>query len=280
MDWNDFRYFLALKSERTLAAAARDLGVEHSTVSRRLAALEEALKARLFTRTPEGFVLTQAGKDIAGLTEDLQRTISSIERKVRGGDEVIEGTVRITTSEGFTAFLIKRLAALRERYPGLVAEVLSGNESLDLLRGQADVAVRFKRTTQPDLLCKKIGTTGWSLYAAESYLARSGAPASSRDLAGHDLVGFDEAMSGTPGAQWLSQHGQGANVVLRGNSILSVLNATLVGMGVAALPCFMADAEGSLRRISNEVIGAREICLVVHPDMAGMARVRAVLDFL
>lgn len=280
LDWNDLRYFLAVCRAGTLAGAARDLRVRHSTVGRRLEGLEEALAVSLFTRTPDGFVLTAAGVSILPLAQAAERAAVAIERRVAGGDTRVAGTVRLTASEAFSGFLVRRLAALHERYPGLMVEVLSGNRFFDLTRGEADLALRIGETNHPDLVCKRIGVAGWSVYAAATYLARRGTPATLADLRGHAIIGFDETMAQVPGALWLGSHAAGAEVAMRGNSIVAVLNAAIVGMGIAALPCFMAEAEANLRRLSAEVIGSRDIWLVFHPDVAAIARVRTVIDFV
>ena len=280
LDWNDLRFFLAVCRVGTLAGAARELNVRHSTVGRRIEALEQALGVSLFTRTPDGFVLTPAGVEMRPLAEEAERATAAIERRIAGGDKRIDGTVRVTASEAFSGFLVHQLAALRERHPGLMVDVLSGNRSFDLMRGEADLAVRFSETTQVDLLSKRIGTAGWSVYAATSYIARRGKPTSLDDLSGHDVIGFDEAMSQVAPALWLGRHAGGATIVLRGNSIVAVLNAAIVGMGIAVLPCFLAANESNLSRLTDEIISAAEIWLVYHPDVAKIARVRTVLDFL
>lgn len=280
LDWNDLRYFLAVHREKTLAAAARSLRVQHSTVGRRLDALERTLGACLFTRAPDGLLLTGAGAEILSLVEDAEHAVVSIERRIAGADQRVEGVVRIATSEAFSGFLVRHLAVLHARHPKLIVEVLSGNQLLDLSRGEADVALRMAATTQPDLICKRVGDAGWALYAAEGYLAEHDAPASAADLAGRDIIAFDETMAGVPGAIWLRNHAADAHIMLRGNSIMSVLNAAIIGMGIAALPCFLAEGEPTLRRISPEVIGSRELWLVFHPDAARVARVRLVIDFV
>jgi DNA-binding transcriptional LysR family regulator len=279
-DWNDLRHFLAVARGRTLAGAARLLEVEHSTVSRRLAALEGALGCKLFTRTPDGLLPTEAGQELLPLAEQIEQAVAAIERRAGGGDSRVEGRVRVTTSEGFTGFLVKRLPRLRERHPELVVEVLTGNQSLDLARGEADLAVRIARTDDPTLVCRKLGVIGWALYAARGYLERHPPPPDARDLRDQEIVGYEADLSGIPGARWLEQHGAGARVVLRGNSILSALNAALAGMGIAALPCFIAEAEPTLVRVCAEGIGSRDLWLVAHPDLLRVARVRAVMDFL
>jgi DNA-binding transcriptional LysR family regulator len=279
MDWNDLRYLIAIAREGTLAGAARALGVQHTTVSRRLQALESDLGIKLLHRTPDRVALLPCAQEMLADAERMEQAALAIERRA-AGDLRVEGTVRVTTSELMTAFLVKRLGALRARHPALTVEVISGNERLDLARGEADVAVRIAATTQPDLIVRKLGRCPWALYAAGSYVEARGRPASARALAGQDLIGFDETMKNVPGALWFEQHGAGAKIVFRGNSIVSALNGALVGLGVAALPFFVGDAEPTLVRVASEDVGNRDISLVYHPDVAKAARVRAVMDFL
>jgi DNA-binding transcriptional LysR family regulator len=279
VDWNDLRYLLAIARTGTLAGAARDLGVEHTTVGRRLNALESALGTRLFTRGPDGFTPTHAARDILPLAEEIAARVESIERRA-GDDARVEGTVRLTTSEALGGYLVKQLVTLRERHPALLVEILSGNRAFDLMRGEADLAVRIRPTTEPDLLTRKIAVAGWALYGTPAYVARRGAPASAEDLRGHDVVTFDESMGAIPGALWLQKHGEGTSCVMRANSIVAAFNAVILGLGVSVLPCFMSDPEPALRRLAPQVLGGRDIFLVAHPDVARVARVRAVMDFV
>jgi DNA-binding transcriptional LysR family regulator len=280
LDWNDLRYFLAIARAGTLVGAGRELRVEHTTVGRRLAAIEAALGARLFTRGPDGFSLTDAGAEILPIAEEVAARVDKIERCASGADARIEGTVRVTTSEALGGYLVGLIPGLRERHPSLVVEVLSGNRAFDLLRGEADLAVRVREDTEPELVARTLVRAAWSLYASRSYGDRKGALATAEDLRGHDIVGFDASLSATPGGQWLGAHASGANVVLRANSIVAALNAAIFGMGIAALPCFVAESERALVRVTMDVIGARNVFLVVHPDLARVARVRAVMDYL
>jgi DNA-binding transcriptional LysR family regulator len=280
LDWNDLRYFLAVCRAGTLVGAGRSLRVRHSTVGRRVEALEAALGVSLFMRAPDGFVLTEAGSGIVSLAEEAERAVAAVERRVAGGDKRIDGIVRVTTSESFSGFLMRRLPELQAQHPTLTVEVLTGNASLDLMRREADLAIRFMETTQADLICKRLCDAGWSLYASETYLARAGNPKTPTDLARHDIIGFDETMARSPGAIWLEEHRVGARVVVRCNSLMSALNASIVGMGVAVLPCFLAEAEPSLRRLTDEVLATRAIWVVFHPDVAQIRRVRTVIDFV
>jgi DNA-binding transcriptional LysR family regulator len=280
LDWNDLRYFLAVCRAGTLVGAARSLRVTHSTVGRRIEALEAALGVSLFIHGSDGFVLTEAGTEIRPLAEEAERAVVAVERRVAGGDKRVAGVVRVTTSEAFSGFLVRRLSELQVQHPTLIVEVLSGNAALDLTRREADLAIRFVETTQPDLICKRLCDVGWSMYGSESYLARAGNPKTVDDLAGHDIIGFDETMARNPGAIWLEEHKAGARIVARSNSLVSALNASVAGMGVTVLPCFLAEAEPSLRRLTDEILASRAMWMVFHPDVAQIRRVRTVIDFV
>jgi DNA-binding transcriptional LysR family regulator len=199
---------------------------------------------------------------------------------VAGGDKRVDGIVRIATSESFSGFLVRQLPELKAQHPALTVEVLSGNAAHDLVRREADLAVRFVVTTQPDLICKRLCDVGWTMYASESYLARVGTPKTPIDLHRHDIISFDETMSRSPGAIWLDEHRDGTRVVVRCNSLISALNASIEGMGITVLPCYLADAEPRLRRLTDEVLAARAIWVVFHPDVAQIKRVRTVIDFV
>jgi DNA-binding transcriptional LysR family regulator len=279
-DWNDLRYFLAVSRAGSLAGAARSLGVRHTTVGRRIEALEAALAASLFTRTPDGFILTESGTAIMPFAEQAERAADAVERRVAGGDERVEGVVRVTTSEAVAGFLVRRLSELRARYPDLTVDVLSTNAALNLSRSEADIALRMVPTDAAELVSRRLCDAGWSLYAAESYVERMGVPEDPANLSGHNIVGFDETMARTPGARWLEDHSEGAHVVMRCNSLIAALNATIVGMGVSVVPCFLADAEPTLTRLTGAVLDTREIWVVFHPDVAKIKRVRTVIDFI
>jgi DNA-binding transcriptional LysR family regulator len=279
MNWNDLRYFLAVRRSGTLLGAARELGVEHTTISRRIAALERDVGATLFTRAPDGLTPTAAGEALLPHAEAMERAADAAHRHVKGHDTRIEGTVRVTTSEAFAGFLVRGLAPLRERHPALVIDLFATNRQVDLLRGEADVAVRLAPTTHEDLVLRRVGDTGWSLYAANGYLERRGRPASVESLAGHEVIHFDSSLARIPGASWLGD-GRGATVAVRANGLIPALNATIAGFGLGVLPCLLGDAEPALVRLTEGSIATCEVFLVVHRDLQHVASMRAVLEFL
>jgi DNA-binding transcriptional LysR family regulator len=279
MDWGDLRYLLALRRAGSLAAAARELKVDQSTVSRRLAALEDALGAQLVARTPDGMSLTEAGALAAETAAGIGAACDELGRRIGGSDARPEGVVRVSTTESMAAYLFPRLGTVRDAHPGITLEVVASNAALDLARREADLAVRMFRETRPGLIARKLGEIGWSVYAAPSYLARRGA-AGVGDLRGHDLVGYDQSLSGTAGARWLAEHGAGAQVVFRGNSPRAVAAAVAAGLGISALPCFVTAADPNLRRLTPEIVGSSEVFAVIPPDHKGTTRVKIVSDCL
>jgi DNA-binding transcriptional LysR family regulator len=280
LEWGDVRFFLAIDRAHTLAGAARILKVEHTTVGRRLTAMETALGAKLFVRTPEGFRLTPMGQEILPIAEQAETSLLQIERIALADDDRAEGTVRVTTSETFAGLLGQWIAELRAQHPRVTVELITGNAQLDLTRREADLAVRFARTEQANLVCRRVAVLGWAPYASRGYVDARGAIPASGALEGHDVIGFSESLSQVPGALWLGEHGAGANVVLKSGSLPAACNAAVAGLGIAFIPCLLGDSEPRLVRLSSRIIGSREGFLVVHPDLARVARVRVVMAFL
>src|SRR4051812_45450645 len=242
--------------------------------------MESALGAKLFARTPDGLRLTPLGEQILPLAEQAEAALLHLERVALIDDDRAEGTVRLTTSETFAGLLSRWLGDLRAKHPRITVDLLTGNARLDLSRREADIAVRFAATREANLVCRRVATLGWAPYASRAYLEAHGPVPPSGDLRGHDVIGFGESLAQVPGARWIDEHGQGANVVMRSGSLPAAYNAALANVGVAVIPCFLADAEPTLVRLAPGLIGTRDGFLVVHPDLARVARVRVVLNFL
>ncbi len=279
-DWNDLRYVLAVARAGTLAGAARELGVKHTTVARRVEALEAALGTRLLARGAEGYTITAAGAEAVALAEELEKKADALARRVEGEDARVAGVVRVTLPETFAGYLVHQLPALRERHPELVVDLLADQRNYDLLAGEADLALRLFLKVEGDLIARDLCSAAWSLYAASAYVARRGVPATVAEYAGHDLLGYDAALATTPGAVWFRDNLPDARFAMRGNSILMVFNAAIAGFGIAHLPCFLGDAEATLARLTPEVFSNRQVRMLVHPDVARLGRVRAVMNFL
>jgi len=282
-EWGDLRYFLAVFRARTLAGAAKQLRVEGTTIGRRLTALERRLATRLFERTPDGFVLTAAGERVLEHATEMEAHMSAIERKATGEDRRVAGSVRLATSENFSVgFLASRLAPFLERHPALTLEIVTGTTAVDLLRGEADLALRAgprMRPEQQSLIARKVCEAGFGVYASRAYVERHGSD-TKEGFVGHVLVGYGGALAEIGPSVWLREHASRATVALRCNSMLGATRAVAAGAGVSVLPCFLADPDPAIERLVSKPVLAHDVWLVVHPDLRTTARVRAVYDFL
>lgn len=280
VDWNDLQYFLALARTGALSGAARELGVEHTTVGRRLAALETALGARLFTRGPSGLALTEAGNAILQNAQTVADRVAAIKLQVGGVDSRMQGVVRLTIPESVDGYFVQMARELRSQHPGIVLDLVSDNDPLEIRSGEADLAVRFCDVDDPDLVVRTLGRGGWALYASLDYVARKGVPSDINDLAGHEVVAYDDRAADVIGARWLRAHTAPGTCALRANGTATVANAAVAGLGIAPLPCMIGDREARLVRMSSEVLDTCTITLAVHPDLTQVARMRRTIDFL
>ncbi len=220
MEWTDLRFFLAAVRGGNLSAAARELGVNYTTVGRRLDALQHTLGATLIQRTPDGLTLTRAGEAVKELCEKIEATALEVERRAAGQDRELGGTVRLTATETLAArFLIPAMAALRKRHPELEIELIPDYRLLDLSRQQADLAMRNARPADPRLVCRRVGGFAITLYASRAYLAARGTPRRGAGLYGHDLVSWTYLLPATRG-QFMGESVGDARIVFRSNSTL------------------------------------------------------------
>lgn len=279
-NWDDVRYFLTLQRQSTLAAAGAALKLDPTTVGRRLVKLEEELGARLFDRTPGGYVLTEAGHRLLPRAERIEREALGVERDVAGEDQKLEGVVKLTATEMLTTrFIAPHLRRFRERYPEIQLDLNCTNLDVNLARREADIALRLSRPTQEDLIIKRLSFIHLGLYASRDYADRFGLPKDS--LAGHQMVLFASRRPFRRENEWLEARLDGAHVALRSDSVSSMYAAAVAGAGIALLPCLVADHDRQLVRVPMD--GApepRQIWQAVHKDLRDSARIRAVLDFL
>ena len=291
MDWDDVRFFLAIVRSGTLAGAATSLGLDATTVGRRLARLEQAVDARLFDRTAKGYVPTAAGTRILPRAEAIEREIIAAMRDVEGEDQRLAGNVRLAATEMLsTRFIAPHLHRFNRRYPDIKLELACTNRDVDLGRREADIALRLARPHQDDVVVKRLFVIDLALYASHGYVEELGEPGSNGQdgFGGHRCVGFADTRAFRRENEWFDQFAPNAEVALRSDSVSSIMSATIAGVGIALLPCRVADAEPALRRIALPgAAGApgqgpepRVVWQAVHRDLMGAARIRAVLDFL
>lgn len=279
-DWNDLRHLLAVADGGSFAAAARELDVTHTTVARRIAALEESLGATLIVKGGERIALTEAGARAVASALQMRALADSVARGAQEAHERIAGTVRVTLPDTLAGYLVRQLPLLRAEHPDLLVNVLADVRAYDLLAGEADIALRVAAQSHADLVERRFGPVAWSVYASSGYLAARGRPATLEDYRAHDLIGYDGAAAHSPGGVWFRENLPDATFALRANGIPQIFNAALFGAGITLLPCFMADPEPMLVRLVPEAFSNRRLRMLVPAELARVPRVRAVLDFL
>ena len=283
LDWGVLKDFIAVAETGSLSKAARKLRVSQPTLSRRIAGLEEQLKGVLFQRTPKGLLLTEAGESVLAGARRVEEEALAIERQADAAQQKLTGTVRISVTEGLGAmWLPAQIAAFHEKYPGVCVEILVDNRAANLVRREADIALRMFRPDQPDLIAKKIGEVLMGLYGAGRYFDRHGKPSRIAHLKRHYLVGFDETMvHNNTAVQRLERYFTSERIVHRSSSFIGQLNATRAGIGLGVHDCYLAAQSPELERLfPREFNHSMEVWLVTHSDMRRSARIRAVYDFI
>jgi DNA-binding transcriptional LysR family regulator len=279
-DWDDARFFLAIARAGSVSGAGRSLRVQQSTVSRRLAGLEECLEARLFERTPDGYVLTSAGEALRARAERMEEEALSAERELLGRESRIAGVVRLTTPEAFgNGFMAPLVARLRLEQPEILLELVAANAKLSLTKREADLAIRSGRPQQALLVMRRLGELADALYASREYLERRGRP-SGADLGDHDYIDYDDGYAGQTEMAWLRELARNGRCTLRVTGTHGMFGAVQAGLGVGALPCWLGDATPGLERVLPAERFAADLWLVLHRDLRHVARIRVVAEFL
>ena len=273
MEWGDVRYFLALARSGSLSAASRRLGVEHTTVARRVDALEAALGTRLFDRLQRGWRLTAEGERLVDDAGRLEAEALAFARRAAGGSGVA-GPVTVSTPPFLGShFLAPRLGPFLAAHPGIVLTLIGEKRAALLGQREADLVLRLSRPTEHGAVARRIGTMAFALYAAPSYLA-------GRRPEDWVFLGDDESAGELPQHRWLMAFAGPRPLVLRSNDMATVLHAARAGTGVAALPCFVGGADAGLTCIEpdRDGVGSREIWIGIHEDLRRSPRIRLAMD--
>ena len=279
LSWDDFRYVKAIADTRSLAGAAEALGVNHSTVFRRLGQIEQQLGSRLFERGRAGYALTTCGEQMVELAERMDEDIITFERKVTGQDLRPSGELRVTTSDVVLLHLLTDvLVGFRRAYPEIVLDIVVSNQRLNLSKRDADVAVRATYHDPDPLAGSKVARIAWAVFGPAARAANRSIPrATARTTTGSRspiTIAIAKAM------KWLKDHVGEKRIVYKVNTMLGLAEAAAGGVGLVLLPCFVGSAVPGLAQLSPplpELEG--ELWLLTHPDLRNTARVRAFLDF-
>lgn len=282
-NWNDLRFLLAVHRHRSLERAARALKVDATTVGRKLRALEQSVGAQLVRRVAEGHLLTPAGEVLVPAIERMEIDAATVERLARGESTRVSGAVRITAGDGLTNYvLIPTLPLLRARHPELLVHWASDLRVLDLVRREADVAVRLVRPSSPGLVARRLAPLRLGIFAGKSYLRDRSPPRTLRALAAHDWIAPPETSSKQPPFAWLRRHLPRARVVLRTTTTSTLVEACAAGAGLALLYERIGQNDARLEQVlpQHPTIAARDAWLVYHEDDRTSARVQAVVSWI
>ncbi len=280
-NWSDLKFFLSMVEHGSLSAAARMEGVSQPTLSRRLTALEESLKTDLFNRSVDGLQLTPTGERLVEHAERMKEEADSIERIAAGRDDSLSGLVTISSVEIIgTEWLPQILREFTKIYDGVQIGIQIDTAPADLLRREADIAIRMFRPQEPDLVAKKIGSLYYGLFATQDYLDRKGKPNTLEDICQHDLV--------LPGPKILeiirkklgSKKIQIPPPVFTSNDSHALASATLAGYGIGVHSALTANRHPELIPVLPYTISESELWLVTHADINKSARIRAVYEHL
>lgn len=282
-DWNDLRYFLALARHHSTIAAGRALGVNQSTVQRRIAELENRIGRPLVQRHPTGYQLTEFGEQMLQHAENIERAVSSFEQCVEESNRDHVGVVRVTCPEPIIYRITesKILERFTARYPKFRVEFVMSDKYIDLAKGEADVALRSGDTSDDVLVGRKIADSFWAVYASKKYIEQHGQPERIEDLGKHLIVGFDETMANHRAVSWLRDVAPNAKIIARNNSVLGIVYAVKASVGIAPLPTAIGDSEGDLVRVLGPIPElAKSWRLLAHPDVRHTPRVTAFFKFI
>lgn len=278
LEWNDLMVILAICRAGSLSGAARLLGNNHSTVFRRINAIEKKTGVRFFERLPDGYAMTEAGQTAMRYAERVESEVHALGREVLGQDMRLQGKVRVSAPEGVTTQIAPRLFARFCRlHPDVSIEITGGSLALDLSRREADVAIRATSKPPDTSLGRKVCDFRFAVYTSPQYLKRN-----------KDRPVQEQQWSLIQGTvEWLvpliwkkREHGE-RQVVFAGSHSMAVVNAVAEGMGFTLLPCYIGDADERLLRVGEPMEALTlELWILTHPDLRHTARVRALMDYL
>ena len=282
-DWNDLKAFLAVARGGSTLAASKALNVNQTTVARRVESLEAALELKLFERGQSGSRLTEAGHDLLAEGEKVERSALNFESRAKAHQRGMAGSIRLTCIEILANMAVTpAIAEFRKQHPEVQIDLMVTDQPLDLQAGEADLAVRAVQTLpNSDLIARKIVDYEFALYCSRDYAERMGVPATIAELVNHDLIGGDAGLDTVPAMIWMFEQVDGKAPVTRSNSMSNLVHAVRAGMGIAPLPCAVADADSRLVRCSECIESAVSTSyILLRRELKDTPRVRALIDFL
>ena len=276
INWDNLRYVLMVANKGSVAAAARELDVNRTTVLRRINTFQENLACRIFDRGDSGYVLTPEAEKMINAAREVENTLFDMQRQIAGHELKLEGELRVTTTDSFMLSMLgPHLATFRQKHPYIVVDLLATNSILDLHRRDADVAIRPTRQPEANLVGRRLCDVEFGVYAAPEFLP---------DMTGDNIfserwIGFADSLLSTPVGAWFDATIPTVNICLRCDSFVAIRIAAESGMGLALLPVFLGEASPTLVRLEAPT---RELTtglwILTHPDLVRSARVHAFID--
>ncbi|MBF8222006.1 LysR family transcriptional regulator [Halomonas sp. 328] len=288
LDWQDIQLFLEVARCQRLTEAARRLGLDHSTLSRRTRRFEEKLNTQLFERSTHGYRLTEAGQRLRAHAEEMSRHAQEALEGVSDQNRRLSGQIRLGVTEGFGTWVVAPLlAAFGDRHPGLTLDLLALPRVVNLSRHEADLAITIERPASPGLVVSRLCDYRLRLYASRDYLARRGRPERLAELGRHRLIGYVDDLIFSDQLSYLeplldpAKVGQAPQMAIRSTSVTTQYTACLHGAGLAVLPCFMAEPAPALAAVlDDEVEVNRQFWITARQEQRQLARVRLLWDYL
>ncbi|MCM2293069.1 LysR family transcriptional regulator [Allorhizobium sp. BGMRC 0089] len=280
--WEDLQLVKAVAQARGMSGAAAELGIDHSTVFRRLGALETALGQPLFERRRSGYTLTATGEEVVGTARRIDQDVMALERRLKGQEILPAGEIRIATADSLLMHLLTPLfARFRKACPDIQLDLVIGNPALNLSRRDADIAIRATDKPPETLVGRKIGQIAWALYGRARDFAEIGPKSDAASLTTHDWVALSDDMAALNVVRSAISTIARNRLVYRANSVLALAEAIEAGIGIGHIPCFIGDVRPGLVRLSDTVPDfTATLWLLTHPDLRHSPRIRALMDFL
>ena len=287
MDWDKIRIFYTVAEAGSFTRAGDDLGLSQSAVSRQISALERELNAPLFHRHARGLILTEQGDILFRASRDMRMRLETTRARLAETRERPSGDLKVTATVGLgSLWLTQRLPEFLDLYPEIRVELILTNEELDLAMREADVGIRLRQPTQPDLIQRRLFTVHFHIYASPDYIKRFGEPKSLEDLDNHRIISFGgDQPSYLLAVHWLSTAGRDlrnprqTNCII--NNISGLKTAVENGAGIAVLPDYVADSNTQLVQVLRDVeMPSLDSYFVYAEEMRSVARVQVFRDFL
>ena len=276
INWDNLRYVLMVSEKGSIAAAARELGVNRTTVLRRIDTFQHHLNCRIFERSDSGYILTPEAERMIGAAREIENTLFDMQRQIAGRELRLEGELRVTTTDTLMVSLIgPHLASFYRKHPHIVVDIVMTNNILDLSRREADIAIRPTQSLEAPLVGRRVSNVHFGIYASPGYLDLCHAS----NLTEHQWIGFDTSLQSTQPGKWLEVNVPKERICMRGDSFIALKIAAENGIGVALLPHYLGNSSAQLQRLPVPV---RELTtglwLLTHPDLFRSSKVHAFMD--